>query len=86
MKETVMFLFSSFWVWLGALILISALCSGIAEIIRAIRPKQEVKAYKIGERWSITVTGGSSRAVADMIAEFNAGFYEDEDADTEGAV
>jgi hypothetical protein len=31
------FVFSGFWVFIGCLILLGGLCSGIAEIIRAMR-------------------------------------------------
>lgn len=33
------FIFGSFWVWLGLLILISVFCNGIAAIVTAMRYK-----------------------------------------------
>jgi hypothetical protein len=37
MLEVLKFIFSNFWIFVGTVILVAALCDGVAEIIRAVR-------------------------------------------------
>ena len=55
--ECIKFLFSSFWVWLGFLILAATACYYIIEAIKAFRVPKKLEAYKIGERWHIEIVG-----------------------------
>lgn len=41
--EIIRFIFSSFWVFVGTVILIGTLFQGIAQVIRAIKGTQEPK-------------------------------------------
>lgn len=49
--------FSSFWVWLGFLILAVTACYYTIEAIKAFRVPKKLEAYKIGERWHIEIVG-----------------------------
>ncbi len=46
MLELLKFIFSSFWTWMGVVILTYAVFDGIAEIIRAFRRGGEGTAYR----------------------------------------
>ena len=60
--EIIRFILSSFWIWLGFLILIVAAGSAVVEIIK-------VDAYRIGERWHIEIDGAGRGDVAAAIRE-----------------
>lgn len=53
------FVFSGFWVWLGFVILVGLVLQQVVEMIKAIRTKKQVEAYRIGERWHFKITGAS---------------------------
>lgn len=41
--EILQFILSSFWTWLGAILLIAAVFDGIADVVKAIRPHRTVR-------------------------------------------
>ena len=49
------FIFSSFWVWLGFTILVSMIGGGMIELVKACKRNRKVTAYRIGDRWHVTV-------------------------------
>ena len=67
--EIIRFILSSFWVWLGFLILIVAAGNVVAEIIKAIHPTRKIDAYRIGDRWHIEIDGAGRGDVAAAIRE-----------------
>lgn len=55
--EIIRFLFSSFWVWLGFLIIASMVGYYIVEAIKAFRVPKKLEAYKTGDHWHIEISG-----------------------------
>lgn len=47
--EFIRFVFSSFWVWLGFVVLVLAVAEGAAEIIKAARQNRKVAVYRVGD-------------------------------------
>ena len=48
------FVFANFWTWLGALILVATLLSGVADIIKAAKkPERTVRVTTYGDKTSI---------------------------------
>ncbi len=56
--EVMKFIFSGFWIWLGALILVCRTLNGVVEIVKAFRKQRSVKVtnFKDGMRL-VEVTG-----------------------------
>ena len=50
--EFLRFIFSSFWVWLGFVVLVAA-----AEIVKAIRPARKIAVYRTGDVVRVEVEG-----------------------------
>lgn len=57
--EFLRFIFSSFWVWLGFVVLVTAAGETVAEIIKAIRPARKITVYRVGESVCVEVEGAS---------------------------
>lgn len=57
--EFLRFIFSSFWVWLGFLILVSMIGGGVIELVKACKRSRKVTAYQIGDRWHIEIENAS---------------------------
>lgn len=53
--EFLRFIFSSFWVWLGFVILVSMTGGGVIELVKACKRNRKVTAYRIGDRWHVEV-------------------------------
>lgn len=47
--EVLRFIFSSFWVWLGAVVLIAAAGEAVAGIIKAIRQPRKITVHRAGD-------------------------------------
>ena len=47
--EFLRFIFSSFWVWLGFVVLVAAAGGAVAEIVKAIRPARKIAVYRTGD-------------------------------------
>lgn len=67
-SEFLRFVLSSFWIWLGFLILVLTTCEGIAQIIRAIKPERRtVDARKEGDVWIYRIVGATGRDVQTLV-------------------
>ena len=53
--EFLRFIFSSFWVLLGFVILVSMTGGGVIELVKACKRNRKVTAYRIGDRWHVEV-------------------------------
>lgn len=58
--EVLRFIFSSFWVWLGAVVLIAAAGEAVAGIIKAIHPARKITVYRTGDVVRVEVEGAGS--------------------------
>ena len=47
--EFLRFIFSSFWVWLGFVVLVAAAGGAVVEIVKAIRPARKIAVYRTGD-------------------------------------
>lgn len=47
--EFIRFVFSSFWVWLGFIVLILSAAGAAAEIIKAAKQNRKVAVYRVGD-------------------------------------
>lgn len=55
--EFLRFIFSSFWVWLGFVVLVAAAGGAVAEIVKAIRPARKIAVYRTGDVVCVEVEG-----------------------------
>ncbi len=53
--EFLRFIFSSFWVWLGFLILVSMIGSGVIELVKACKRNRKVTVVKMGASVHTTI-------------------------------
>lgn len=58
--EFLRFIFSSFWVWLGFIILVSMVGGGIIELVKACKRNRKVSGYRVGQRWKLDVENASA--------------------------
>lgn len=49
------FIFSSFWVWAGFMIMLLVIGGGVIELVKACKRNRKVTAYRVGDRWHVTV-------------------------------
>lgn len=80
--EFLRFIFSSFWVWLGAVVLIAAAGEAVAGIIKAIRQPRKVTVYRAGDIVRVEVDGAGNRDIEAAFKEAKqfktlSGFKED---------
>ena len=59
--EILRFIFSSFWVWLGFIILAVILGGGLVELVKACKRNRKVTAYQIGERWHVEIENATEK-------------------------
>lgn len=57
--EFLRFILSSFWVWLGFVVLIAAAGEAMAGIIRAVHPARKIAVYRTGDVVRVEVEGAS---------------------------
>ncbi len=57
--EFLRFILSSFWVWLGFVILLSMIGGGVLELVKACKRNRKVTAYQIGTRWRVEIENAS---------------------------
>ena len=57
------FIFSSFWVWLGFVILVSMVGGGIIELVKTCKRNRKATAYRIGQRWHVEIENASKEDV-----------------------
>ena len=65
--EFLRFIFSSFWVWLGFVILLSMIGGGVIELVKVCRRNRKVTGYRIDERWHIEIEDASAADVQQAI-------------------
>lgn len=58
--EFLRFIFSSFWVWLGFIILLSMVGGGIIELVKACKRNRKVSGYRVGQRWKLDAENASA--------------------------
>lgn len=61
--EFLRFIFSSFWVWLGFVVLVAAAGGAVAEIVKAIRPARKIAVYRTGDVVRVEVEGAGRRDI-----------------------
>ena len=55
--EFLRFILSSFWVWLGFVVLIAAAGEAVVGIIRAVHPARKIAVYRAGDVVRVEVEG-----------------------------
>ena len=65
--EFVRVIFSSFWAWLGFIILVSVIGGGVIELVKACKPNRKIKAYRIGNRWYFEAENVTRAEVEDAV-------------------
>lgn len=58
--EFLRFIFSSFWVWLGFIILICAIGSEMTGLVKACKHMRKITGYRMDERWHIEIEDASA--------------------------
>lgn len=59
--EFLRFIFSSFWVWTGFVILAAMVGGGVIALVNACKPeKRRVETYRDGDRLKVTIIGASA--------------------------
>jgi len=73
--EFLRFIFSSFWVWLGFMTLITIMFGGVQQTVKACKRERKVEAYRTGDRWHVKIEGASKEDVrtAVMSTVYSAG-------------
>lgn len=61
--EFLRFIFSSFWVWLGFVVLVAAAGGAVVEIVKAIRPARKIAVYRTGDVVRVEVKGAGRRDI-----------------------
>ena len=65
--EFLRFIFSSFWVWAGFLVLVAVVLNGAAELVKACKRNRKITAYRIGERYHVTVENATRKDAAEAV-------------------
>ena len=55
--EFLRFIFSSFWIWLGFVVLVAAAGGAVVEIVKAIHPARKITVYRAGDVVRVEVEG-----------------------------
>lgn len=61
--EFIRFIFSSFWTWVGFLILIGA----VASIVKAAHTPRKIEAYRIDSRWHVQIDGAHRGDISEIM-------------------
>ena len=61
------FIFSSSWVWLGFVILVSMIGGGMIELVKACKRSRKVTGYRVGENWRIEIEDASAADVRQTV-------------------
>lgn len=61
------FIFSSFWVWLGFIILLYATGGELVDLVKICKRNRKITGYRIGERWHIKIENASGEDVHNAI-------------------
>lgn len=65
--EFLRFIFSSFWVWLGFVILVAVVGGGLTELVKACKRNRKITSYQIGQRWHVQIENASAEDVQQAI-------------------
>ncbi len=65
--EFIRFIFSSFWVWAGFLVLVAVVLSGAAELVKACKQNRKITAYRIGERYHVAIENATRKDAAEAV-------------------
>lgn len=58
--EFLRFIFSSFWVWLGFIILLSMVGGGVIELVKACKRGRKVTGCRVGQRWHVEIENATA--------------------------
>ncbi|MCI8471459.1 MAG: hypothetical protein HFJ35_08485 [Clostridia bacterium] len=58
--EFLRFIFSSFWVWLGFIILVGAVGGVLVALVKACKRNRKISGYRVGQRWKLDVENASA--------------------------
>lgn len=67
------FIFSSFWVWLGFVVLVCAVGGVVVAVVKTCKHSRKITGYRIGERWHITVEDGTAEDVRSTAVSLRVG-------------
>ena len=59
--EFLRFILSSFWVWLGFVILVALAVGWTVELVKVCKRNRHVKAYRVGERWCVEIENATKK-------------------------
>ena len=65
--EFIRFIFSSFWTWVGFLILIGAVGEAVASIVKAAHTPRKIEAYRIYSRWHVQIDGAHRGDISEIM-------------------
>ena len=65
--EFIRFIFSSFWTWVGFLILIGAVGEAVASIVKAAHTPRKIEAYRIDSRWHVQIAGAHRGDISEIM-------------------
>lgn len=75
------FIFSSFWVWAGFVIMLLVIGGGVIELVKACKPeKRRIETYRDADRLKVTTIGASAKEAREahkevVIATYNGYGY-----------
>ncbi len=83
--EFLRFIFSSFWVWLGFIVLIAVAFGGVQETVKVCKRNRKVPGYRIGNNWRFEIEGASKDdAMTAIMQTACGGGYTDENGGEAG--
>lgn len=59
--ELIKFILSSFWVWLGAVVLVGLVLQQMVEFAKACKRGRKVSTYKVGDVYRVEIENATSR-------------------------
>lgn len=65
--EFLKFILSSFWVWLGFIILVSMTGGGVIELMKACKRSWKVTGYRVGQNWRVEIEDATAADVQKTI-------------------
>ena len=65
--EFLRFVFSSFWVWTGFLLLVVAVLNGAAELVKACKQNRKVAVYTVGDVRRVEIENATRRDAAEAM-------------------
>ncbi len=65
--EFIRFVFSSFWTWVGFLILIGAVGEAVASIVKAAHTPRKIEAYRVDSRWHVQIDGAHRGDISEIM-------------------